>query len=34
MSSRHDLTLQQKVELINDNVDGNGLSQRKFEHLV
>ncbi|CAF1023635.1 unnamed protein product [Rotaria sordida] len=28
MSSRHDLTLQQKIELINDNRNGNGLSQR------
>ena len=30
MSSRHDLPLQQKVELIKDNNDGNGLSQRKL----
>ncbi|CAF4218686.1 unnamed protein product, partial [Rotaria magnacalcarata] len=30
MSSRHDLSLQQKVELIKDNNDGNGLSQRKL----
>ncbi len=30
MSVRHDLTLQQKIELINDNKDGNGLSQRKL----
>ncbi|CAF3287422.1 unnamed protein product [Rotaria socialis] len=28
MSVRHDLTLQQKIELINDNRNGNGLSQR------
>ncbi|CAF1597859.1 unnamed protein product [Rotaria magnacalcarata] len=28
MSIRHDLTLQQKIELINDNRNGNGLSQR------
>ena len=30
MTSRHDLTLQQKVELINDSKDSKGLSQRKL----
>ncbi|CAF5043856.1 unnamed protein product, partial [Rotaria sp. Silwood1] len=30
MSLRHDLTLQQKIELINDNRNGNGLSQREL----
>ena len=30
MTSRHDLTLQQKVELINDSTDGKGLSERKL----
>ena len=30
MSSWHDLTLQQKIELINDNKNGNGLPQRKL----
>ena len=28
MALRHELTLQQKIELINDNRNGNGLSQR------
>ena len=28
MTSRHELTLQEKIQLIFDNKDGNGLSQR------
>ena len=30
MATRHDLTLHEKVQLIFDNNDGNGLSQRKL----
>ena len=30
MTTRHDLTLQEKVQLIFDNNEGNGLSQRKL----
>ena len=30
MATRHDLTLQEKVQLIFDNNEGNGLSQRKL----
>ena len=30
MTSRHDLTLKEKIQLITDSNDGNGLSQRKL----
>ena len=30
MTSRHELTLQEKIQLIFDNKDGNGLSQRRL----
>ncbi|CAF1368201.1 unnamed protein product, partial [Rotaria sordida] len=30
MTSRHELTLQEKIQLTFDNKDGNGLSQRKL----